>query len=73
MEKHKYNIGDKAWKIDMGKAVEVEIYGVAIYKAFSNSEPKYIYSTRAASSFSVTMATSESDLFSTKDELIKSL
>lgn len=72
-QKHKYHIGDKAWKIDQGKAIEVEIYGVAIYQTFSNTEPKYIYSTRVSSSYQVTMSTSESDLFPTKEELIKSL
>ncbi len=68
----KYNIGDKVWLIEDGKAVEKEVCGVMVFKEALESE-KVMYRLEIARWTDHIFQAEESDLFPTKEELIKSL
>ena len=70
--KPKYQIGDKVWIINRGKAEEVTITAVALIKD-SFKKTIFSYSTTENDSRSVSMYDEEKELFPTKKALINSL
>lgn len=63
MNKPKYNIGDKVWKIYDSKAKEFTVYGVGTFKG------KFEYQLSDDGSFLY----EEKELFTSKEEIIKQL
>ena len=69
--KTKYNIGDEVWFMNENKACSDIITAIHIYRTETMSNVTYGFGQSIHSQIIATM--SEQDLFSTKEELLKSL